>query len=518
MKSRTLEIIKILIHTAEVMTITEIAERLSVSTKTIRNDLKEVESLLADTQIELVKKTGVGISICGEESEKFRVYNGFASMKEVEASYTSRDRRLYILQQLLLARKAPTVSSLQDELFVSRPSVYKDLDKVRIWLHKREIELIFNSDKTLAIQAGEKRIRKATADLFLQSESYDQLVEMVERAQGDATYASMNFFSYGQKVDLFSVDEFDMQDFMERLEARLGVNFITADRIRLMIRVAIAISRIKAGHRVSLWPETLLDLSSLPVFDRIKQLNPFMQRTFGIFLPEEEWAYILGLSIVSKTHKDNPGWNTSQKLMVVNRIATNEIVETTKKFYRIEQETIFFNGLSHHLQSVFNKIKYGIDFENDQLDEIQKTYPEAYKIAEKSRQIFEDVFSSSIPDEEVGYIALHIAAAVERSKHALRTIIIYHKSYSEIKLMKEVLINQFNQLELGKVYPLNMMREIDWKQVDLVISTRDLTVPDGVQSLIMPTVFLKGDLNRMTKLIRKYYEDANGKRLVRLQN
>lgn len=518
MKSRTLDIIKILIYTAEVMTITEIAERLSVSTKTIRNDLKEVESLLADTGIELVKKTGVGISICGEESEKFRVYNNFASMKQMDADYTSRDRCLYILQQLLLARKAPTVTSLQEELFVSRPSVYKDLDKVRDWLERREIELILHSDKTLVLHAGEKRIRKAIADLFLQSESYDQMVEMVERAQGETSYAAMNFFSYGQKSDLLTVEEEDVNELVSYMEERLGVTLVTADRMRLMIRVGIAISRIEAGHRVTLWPETLLDLSALPVFDRMKQLNPFVQQRFGVFLPEEEWAYLLGLAIASKTHTEPSGWNASQKLMVINRIATNEIVETTKKIYRIADEATFFHGLSQHLQAVFNKIKYDKSFENDHLEEIKRIYPDAYKIAEKSRQIFEDIFSNSIPDEEVGYIAMHIAAAVERSKRPLKTIIVYYCNYAEIKLMKEVLQNQFHQLEVGEVYPVDQMGGVDWSEVDLVISSQDLTVPEGVRSLIMPTVFLKGDLNRVTKLIRKYYEEENRKRLVRLQN
>jgi len=517
-KSRTLEIIKLLIHTAEVMTITEIADRLSVSTKTIRNDLKEVESLLEDSQVTLVKKTGVGISLVGEEAEKFRVYNRFAALKDMQADYTSRDRRLYILQQLLLGRKAPTVTSLQDELFVSRPSVYKDLDKVREWLTKREIELVFDSDKSLVLHAGEKRIRKAIADLFLQSETYDQIVEMVERAQGESTYAAMNFFSYGQKSDLLSVEEEDVNELVNLMEERLGVTFVTADRMKLMIRVAIAITRLKAGYRVTLWPETMLDLSTLPVFDRMKGLNIFVQRTFGVFLPEEEWAYLLGLAIASKTHTETPGWNASQKLMVINRICANEIVETTKKFYRIEKESIFFDGLSHHLLAVFNKIKYEKSFENDNLEEIKQTYPDAYQIAEKSRQIFEDVFSHPIPDEEVGYIAMHIAAALERSKRPLRTVIVYYRNYAEIKLMKEVLKNQFHQLELDKVVPVDRMDTIDFDQVDLVISSRGVTVPEGVRSLIMPTVFLKGDLNRVTKLIRTYYEEENRKRLVRLQN
>lgn len=518
MKSRTLRIIKILINADQVLTISEIAKELSVSTKTIRNDLKEVESLLADKEVKLVKKTGVGIALVGEETEKFRIYNHYANVKEVKTDYTSRDRRLYILQQLLLARKVPTVSSLQEELFVSRPSVYKDLDKVREWLGKRDIELVFHADKTLVLHAGEKRIRKAIADLFLQSESYDKVVEMMERAQGETAYASMNFFSYGQKTDLFTVEEEDINELVNLMEERLGITFVTGDRIRLMIRLGIAITRLKAGHRVTLWPETLLDLSTLPIFDRLKGLNAFAQQRFDVFLPEEEWAYLLGLVLASKTHTETPGWNASQKLMVINRIATNEIVETAKKFYRIEHEEVFFLGLSHHLQSVFNKIKYDKNFENDHLEEIQKTYADAYRIAEKSRQIFEDIFSSPIPDEEVGYIAMHIAAAVERSKRPLKTVIVYYRNYGEIKLMKEVLKNQFHQLELGKVYPVDRMQTIDWSQVDLVISSRDVTVPKGVQSLVLPTVFLKRDLNRVTKLIREYYEEVNRKRLVRLQN
>ena len=56
---RTLDIIHILLEHDSFMTVAQIAKKLNVSNKTIRNDLIEVEEVLKKDQIQLIKKTGM---------------------------------------------------------------------------------------------------------------------------------------------------------------------------------------------------------------------------------------------------------------------------------------------------------------------------------------------------------------------------------------------------------------------------------------------------------------------------
>ena len=70
---RLLDITQLLLEQDVYITISAISQRLNVSNKTIRNDLNQIADWLADSNLVLVRKTGVGIAISGEKSAKLSV-------------------------------------------------------------------------------------------------------------------------------------------------------------------------------------------------------------------------------------------------------------------------------------------------------------------------------------------------------------------------------------------------------------------------------------------------------------
>ena len=60
---RSLKIIRILLQQQGYITIQEVADRLDVSNKTIRNDLRLIEDYVKDYQLFLRKNTGLSIAL-----------------------------------------------------------------------------------------------------------------------------------------------------------------------------------------------------------------------------------------------------------------------------------------------------------------------------------------------------------------------------------------------------------------------------------------------------------------------
>ena len=58
---RVMKIVEVLLNQETYITIDRISEQLSVSNKTIRNDLQLVDEWLKGNQLQLVKKTGIGV-------------------------------------------------------------------------------------------------------------------------------------------------------------------------------------------------------------------------------------------------------------------------------------------------------------------------------------------------------------------------------------------------------------------------------------------------------------------------
>ncbi|SKC90080.1 BglG family transcription antiterminator [Maledivibacter halophilus] len=514
MNARIPQIIKILLNDNEIKTIAYVADKLKVSNKTIRNDLKSVGKLLSENNLRLIKKTGVGIYIEGDEKAKLKMITNVKSYKQMSSHYTSRDRQLYILNQLLTSNKKITTSTLQNELFISRPSVYKDLEKVKEWLKERDIDVVADKRKGLILKAGEKRIRKAMFDLFFLSEDYDEMLDAVEKTSeySDSNYAAINYFSYCQKEDILGLDYEKVNNIILGLEDKFNIKFTATDLSRLTVKYSLAISRMMDKKYVKMKESTLKDLQELDKYEKMIDVAHEIEREFNTIVPVEEIGYLFGITIVSKTHFDDIDWNISEKMLVINKIVAKDIIELTKESYHISDEETFYNGLIHHLKSVTNKIKYGLDFHNTLVDEIKKNYAEPFEIALKSKSIFEEYYSYEIPIEEVGYIALHIAAAIERSKKSISTYIVYHSSYSEIKLMIEILRNNFNQLKVKKVIPISMIDDINHHEVDLIITTQKLEESDS-KIVVLPTVLVNEDMDKFSKILRDIYEKQNDKNL-----
>jgi len=109
-----LQIAKILLQSQDNITIADIAERLNVSYKTIRNDFDDVDKFLSERNLELNRKSGVGVSVIGDESLKLKVITEINELKLENNSYGSKDRQLYILY-LLLNKRRITINSLKKE-------------------------------------------------------------------------------------------------------------------------------------------------------------------------------------------------------------------------------------------------------------------------------------------------------------------------------------------------------------------------------------------------------------------
>lgn len=508
MRVRILQIIKILITCDCVKTIAAIAEEIKVSKKTVRNDLNSVQEYLNSNNLKLIKKTGVGLYIEGDENEKLKLLSSIKYYKAGNMKLTSNDRQLYILFQVLSQNKNVTIKSLRDELFISRPSVYNDLEKVKNWLANRDIEMDYSSKKGINIIAGEKRIRKAIFDLFKKSNEYDEIVELLESKNDLA-----NYYSYAQKEDLIGIDYVKVKEMLSSYNNNRNLLFTENGLNRLTIKFAIAIYRISSGKHVDMSQATIKELKRTSIYESLESLSKDLADTFSIEFTDAEIAYLVGNTIGSKTHYVEIDWTLDTEMFTLSKIVAQEIIEVTKQYYNIDFDESFLSGLMHHLKSVSNKIKYGLDFYNDFIEEIKLNYAYAFKIANETKSIFEEYFNYSIPIEEIGFIALHIASAIEKSKKPLNTCILYNSSYSEVKLMIEILKNNFNQLNITKVMPLSMVNDIDYTTTDLIISTKALDEKMACSTLLLPSILVYKDLRLFGEIINKTYEEHNRKLL-----
>ncbi len=109
--------------------IDQLAKKLGVSSRTIRNDLQGLAEIQQGFTIERSAKLGCRLIVTDEE--KFSAYLAGFSETTIEMQ---KDRLESLLSLLLINENYQTVTQLSDELLVSGSQIKKDLSKLELYL------------------------------------------------------------------------------------------------------------------------------------------------------------------------------------------------------------------------------------------------------------------------------------------------------------------------------------------------------------------------------------------------
>ncbi|KHD37662.1 transcription antiterminator BglG [Clostridium acetobutylicum] len=91
-----------------------------------------------------------------------------------------------------------------------------------------------------------------------------------------------------------------------------------------------------------------------------------------------------------------------------------EIIFLCENELGIKLNEAIHTSLPDHIDFAFTRIKKGIKIENPFLNEIVALYPKEYKLAEKALDMINKNFTTKLPKDEIGFISMHINAAIER--------------------------------------------------------------------------------------------------------
>ncbi|RQD73038.1 MAG: HTH domain-containing protein, partial [Halanaerobium sp. MSAO_Bac5] len=139
---RTTNLLIVLLESKQAFTTAELAEKLSVSARTIRSDLKKLQAWLKEKEdVVLSIKPGVGVRLRISEEKRKALKQKFSKSLDYRDPYSPEKRRQLILKWLLQSDDNYTIQKLADKLYLSRTTVYKDLDKVEAWLNKYNLKL-----------------------------------------------------------------------------------------------------------------------------------------------------------------------------------------------------------------------------------------------------------------------------------------------------------------------------------------------------------------------------------------
>lgn len=501
--SKTLEI---LLNSNNFISVDFIAEKLKVSNKTIRNDFSKIEKIVNETDLKFNKKPGVGIAIEGSEEKKLELMNIIgSSVKEIEP-YSPEDRLNYILKVLFMNKTSVTMKELSKSLYISRVTLQKDLEKAANWLSKFNLILIKKTNYGIEIKGSEEDLRKAIASLLDSNRGYEGLKELIY----DDYHGKIDYKSICKLKELINIDYKILENIVADAEAKLKFKFSDEAFVSLIIHIAIAIKRLKEEKDIKLSDEMLNSLKKNEEYEIAMQIALEIEKSFNVKIPESEIGYILlhilGTKILEgKNDKLSINFgNESENELAV--IMAKEIINISQRALHINfsNDKQLLNGLILHLRPTINRLKYGLTLRNTILKEIKENYIEIFGAAWMTNTIFERYLGVTMPEEEIGYICLHLAAAVERNKNPLRALVVCASGIGTSQFISARLERSFRQIDIVDIISIIELKHRSLESIDLVIST----VPvECIKPVLMISPLLnQNDIRRIELFLEDSYK------------
>lgn len=400
------------------VTLNEIASTLNVSSKTIRRDLAELDSLLGGYDARICRKSGQGIWLYAESAERARVIGDFTGGKKNDI-YTPEERRTLIISRLLQNQEPIKLFEFTSLLKVSEATISKDLDKLEEWFAGHQLSLIRRPGLGIYVNGAEKYIRKAIVHYIYENINEEQLIGILHDAlaESEPSTASVAVSSSRRLLNLVNTEIIHkLEDAIQK--AAQSLNYKLSDRslIGLVVHLALAVQRMQKNEEIVMEEQFLIRLKGCREFVISSRIAASIEEIFAIKVPESEIGYITMHVMGARNQLSDSGKSAVNKF---------ELVCLARKMIKTVQDTVGCNligneklliGLVNHLAPSISRIQLNMEIRNPLLSEMKEKYAELMEVSRQAAAPLEEKLQISLPEQEIAYLAMHFGAAIEEAK------------------------------------------------------------------------------------------------------
>jgi mannitol operon transcriptional antiterminator len=495
--SRQRMILNILLTEEQEITVNEIAEQIEVSTRTIHRELNDIEDLLAVYQLQLVKKAGIGILIDGDIKNKEIVRRLLHNQRIVE--YSSKERKLLILCQLLESKEPVKLISMAHDLKVTIATISNDLDELDAWVKTYDLTLIRRRGYGVELYGTESAIRKAMSTLISENlDEFDLLGLLRENIQEkplkNINTVSERLLGLIEKEKLVIIEN-SLRDLKNELPYPLA----DSSFIGLAIHLALAIERIEKGEKISFDEAYLKELERTPEFQISEKIVQRLRSIFQLDIPVAEIGYItmhLRGAKLRSSYDDYFEFKDVELALKVNKLIS--FCEDKLNVILNEDPTLV-QGLLTHMEPAIFRIQKNMKIRNPLLEEIKSRYSQLFQLVKEAVEtIFTDLF---VPEEEIGYLVMHIGASLERNRfeynRQYRALVVCASGIGSSKILASRIKKELPAIGYTQNISMFDIEKIPKSDYDIIISTVHLSISSQEYVLVSP-LLTRDDVKNIT--------------------
>ena len=477
----------------------ELAQRLSVSTRTVRADITALNSLLIPYGAQFVLTRGSGYQLVIDDPSRYQTLEE-ATPKPQAIPRSGQDRIAFLLVRFLTSAFSVKLEDLADEWFISRATLQSDMVDVRERFARYQLTLETRPRHGMKLFGSEVSIRACLTDLLWELSQQGALNPLIREETFDASVLAQL--------------EAGLQDILTRHQVRLtdaGERFIC-------LYGAVVTRRVSEGF-------PLVDFRAEDVAQNVRDVAHDvageLQRLAGkpFSAAEEEW---LCVHIAARQVQDvDPGTISADD----DEALVNYILRYINQQYNYNllEDAQLHADLLTHIKTMITRVRYQIMIPNPLLDNIKQHYPMAWDMTLAAVSSWGKYTPYAISENEIGFLVLHIGVGLERHynigyQRQPKVLLVCDAGNAMARMIEAILQRKYPQVEVVSTLSQREYEQLEAITEDFVISTARISEKDKpiVTIAPFPTDYQLDQIGKLVLvdrtrpfMLNKYFDEAH---------
>lgn len=436
----------------EYKTAESLSEKLDLSSKTIRNLLKDLDEILKDNGAHIISKHGYGYKLEIKDLVKMKQFKLFN--ENIYLPETSEERIQYLLEYLLHSKDYVKIEDLSEMLFISKKTLAGDLKEVEKMMKKYSLTFDRKPYHGIKVVGKEFNLRLCIAECTEKKINFS----LTNDKQLNAELKEVA----GLIIEAIDSKNYKMSDVAFQ---------------NLIVHIHIAIKRIQENYYIPIENNELSDLALEEEMLIAEDMACKISKRFLIEFPKSEIQYIAvhlagkKMLDIFKEGRDNLVIN--QEVNDVVKDMLQVIYEAFKFDFRHDLELIMILG--QHLVPLKVRMRFDMKMKNPLLKDIKERFSLPYAMATQACIVIKQRYGKMLEDDEIGYIALSLALALERQKTSIakkNILLVCSSGKGSAQLLafklKETFSEHIDRIETCDVRSIS---KVDFKDINYVFTT-----------------------------------------------
>jgi lichenan operon transcriptional antiterminator len=489
------EILSAILNTDGIIRGSELAKLCDVSVRTIRLDIKEINNLLKEYNVEIYSEIKKGYYLSEKNKKILKENNIIRSVIDykyiLETPITPFERQMYIISKLTI-KDYIYIEELEDSLHVSASTVNKDIISAKKWLKENLSLNISNSlSKGLKLNATEQEKRNVISWILSYKLNNSTLTKQFNYLFEDKDIAD-------HTSELYPIVSAETSKYGYLLSGHSSQLFC--------IEIMVAVRRAELGYNIENNEKTqCLE----PVIIALREkIEPFLK----VALSEAEWLnlqqFFLSKQFINGTNMKNIETEEAKHIV-------NEFLLRLKNNYNID---LLINEKAReklliYVAPMLNRIKYKHCIGNKINENIEQIYPFEFKMSYEISEVIKEELNFKVNLIELYYITIYLVSMQSSWREKLNTIIVCDFDEGIISYIKDKLVNYLGyKINLCGCYTYQqfLFKEKNiFKNIEFIVSTSTLADKTNIPFVQISPIIEEKDITNISVYIDSLTKKLN---------